>query len=351
VSGTGVAGQVAFWTGTGTQTGSDNLFWDNTNGRFSTGVLSPTASMQVGGIGTPFGPATSGSAAFVGFRIGKPGFAVALDMGTQPNNSPVFSWIQSRTLTNYSQNLLLALQPNGGNVIIGGVTTDAGFRLDVNGTARVQGDLTITGTNINMSALTGVIGSSLVAGLRNNGGSAGYVALGFSSNLQTAIALSSFQNSNTGFLTLISDSHSLTTTYANSAVLEVRSTTRGFLPPRMTGTQRNAISSPATGLEVYNSTNNSKDIYNGSAWVNVVSSSNFDGLDIAFGTSTGTKIGTATSQKLSFWNATPNVQPTTAITAGAFVANTSGITDDTATFDGYTMGQVVAALRRIGALA
>lgn len=73
--------------------------------------------------------------------------------------------------------------------------------------------------------------------------------------------------------------------------------------------------------------------------------------DIAVGTVTGTKIGTATSQKLSLWNAAPNIQPTTGITAAAFVANTSLIANDTATFDGYTIGQVVAALRRLGALA
>jgi len=36
-----------------------------------------------------------------------------------------------------------------------------------------------------------------------------------------------------------------------SAVLEVASTSKGFLFPRMTETQRNAISSPATGLMVY----------------------------------------------------------------------------------------------------
>jgi hypothetical protein len=35
-----------------------------------------------------------------------------------------------------------------------------------------------------------------------------------------------------------------------------------------------------------------------------------DALDIAVGTTTGTKIGTATTQKLAFWNATPVVQPT-----------------------------------------
>ena len=76
-----------------------------------------------------------------------------------------------------------------------------------------------------------------------------------------------------------------------------------------------------------------------------------DTRNIILGTTTGTKIGTETSQKLSLWNATPDVQPTTAITAAAFVANTSGISDDTATFGGYTIGQIVAALKRIGALA
>lgn len=34
-----------------------------------------------------------------------------------------------------------------------------------------------------------------------------------------------------------------------------------------------------------------------------------DGVDIAVGTTTGTKLGTATTQKLGFWNATPVVRP------------------------------------------
>lgn len=73
--------------------------------------------------------------------------------------------------------------------------------------------------------------------------------------------------------------------------------------------------------------------------------------NIVLGTTTGTKLGTATTQKLGFWNATPIVQPTTAVAAATFVANTSGIVDDSATFDGYTIGQVVKALRNAGLLA
>lgn len=54
-----------------------------------------------------------------------------------------------------------------------------------------------------------------------------------------------------------------------SAKLDVQSTTQGFLPPRMTTTQRNAIASPATGLIVYDTTLLSLYQYNGTAWTAV----------------------------------------------------------------------------------
>jgi hypothetical protein len=51
-----------------------------------------------------------------------------------------------------------------------------------------------------------------------------------------------------------------------SAKLQVDSTTKGFLPPRMTTTERDAISTPAAGLMVYNTTTNKAQCYNGSTW-------------------------------------------------------------------------------------
>ncbi len=54
---------------------------------------------------------------------------------------------------------------------------------------------------------------------------------------------------------------------------------------------------------------------------------------------------------LGLYGVTPVVQATGAITALAFVANTSGIADDTATYGGYTIGQIAAALKSIGILA
>jgi hypothetical protein len=76
-----------------------------------------------------------------------------------------------------------------------------------------------------------------------------------------------------------------------------------------------------------------------------------NGLNFSFNTATGTKIGTATNQRIGFWNATPIVQPTTGVAAAAFVANAGTAVNDASTFDGYTISQVVKALRNTGLLA
>jgi len=52
-----------------------------------------------------------------------------------------------------------------------------------------------------------------------------------------------------------------------SAKVQIDSTTSGFLPPRMTTTQRTAISSPAAGLVVYDTTLNVMTYYNGTLWI------------------------------------------------------------------------------------
>jgi hypothetical protein len=51
-----------------------------------------------------------------------------------------------------------------------------------------------------------------------------------------------------------------------SAQLEVSSTTRGFLPPRMTTTERNAIATPVAGLVIFNTTTTKLECYDGSVW-------------------------------------------------------------------------------------
>tara|TARA_R110002020_G_scaffold76635_3_gene194098 strand:+ start:2494 stop:3042 length:549 start_codon:yes stop_codon:yes gene_type:complete len=51
-----------------------------------------------------------------------------------------------------------------------------------------------------------------------------------------------------------------------SSLLDVTSTTKGFLPPRMTTAQRNAIGSPSPGLTIYNTTTTTLNYYDGANW-------------------------------------------------------------------------------------
>jgi len=53
-----------------------------------------------------------------------------------------------------------------------------------------------------------------------------------------------------------------------SAILQADSTTQGFLPPRMTTGEKNAIASPAAGLMVYDTDANQMSYWNGSSWIN-----------------------------------------------------------------------------------
>lgn len=63
-----------------------------------------------------------------------------------------------------------------------------------------------------------------------------------------------------------------TSTTDASALVEMSSTVQGFLPPRMTTTQKDGIGSPAEGLIVYDLTLHKLSVWTGSAWETVTSS-------------------------------------------------------------------------------
>jgi hypothetical protein len=210
VSGTGVAGQVAFWSGTGSQTGSNNLFWDNPNNRLGINRSVPTTTLDVNG------QITSVSIQLLD----------TIGTGVAINPSVNISGTLFTQFINAGQARPFIFRVGGVNafsIFASGnsafnTTTDAGFRLDVNGTARVQGALTLT------------------------------------SNL--------------------------------------------ILP-----------------------------------------------------TVTGTRIGTATNQLISFWNKTPIVQPTTSIAAATLAGSGGSTITSGNTFGGYTIQQIAQALINIGILA
>lgn len=63
-----------------------------------------------------------------------------------------------------------------------------------------------------------------------------------------------------------------TTTPQASAQLDVSSSDKGFLPPRMTTSERNAIANKAAGLMIFNTSTSCIEVYNGANWINLCSS-------------------------------------------------------------------------------
>jgi hypothetical protein len=152
---------------------------------------------------------------------------------------------------------------NTGNLLLGS-TTNSGERL------QVTGDVKVTGS--------GAISSTIPFVVRN---SAGTELLKVFGNGQIYLPQPAGTNL---FLNQISGYNSDTIATGTSrficgggfsginasAQFEIVSTTRGFLPPRMTTTQKNAISSPAAGLVVYDTTLAKLCVYT-TAWETITS--------------------------------------------------------------------------------
>lgn len=71
-------------------------------------------------------------------------------------------------------------------------------------------------------------------------------------------------------------------TAVSSAALDIQSTSKGFLAPRMTTAQRDAIAGPATGLMIYNTTLGYYQVYNGTLWTSVGGGATGGGADQIF---------------------------------------------------------------------
>jgi hypothetical protein len=148
----------------------------------------------------------------------------------------------------------------------------------VNGTARVQGAITITGSTTVQGNL---IASFVFGGLNNS------TTIYADAPIASGVVIQRSNRGATATSPIVIFSHdtlgeqarllsngllALGTNSPNaSAILDITSTTRGFLPPRMTTTQKNAIASPATGLVVYDTTLNKLAVYTGAAWETVTS--------------------------------------------------------------------------------
>ena len=273
----GTVGRVLFQGSGNVVQQSSSLFWDSTNNRLGIGTSSPTSAMQIVGSTNVEGllnitnntalnyanalnilfPNTTTNNQVAGFYIGKAlstknGWGVSYIHSADGSNS------NRGSIAFYGVDNILNWFASG-NVAIN-TTTDAGYKLDVNGTARVQSTLTVSGQ-------TGSGGVNSIISTNNDLSLAcGYYFRFRATNDSNAIILGSDWDGTQTYLYSNRRMVFGAATMNASAILQTDSTTRGFLPPRMTTTQKNAIASPVAGLMVYDTTLNLMALYNGTTW-------------------------------------------------------------------------------------
>ncbi len=173
----------------------------------------------------------------------------------------------------------LARLTTGGNLIVGG-TTDAGYRADIQGTSRFTGTALFTG-NIGGNAWNYDSGNGRwVFGSATNQSSRFFTLINIWSTTAATLAVRNIASQTANSLQIENSSSTVlsgfdvngglfvgSTSLNASAIIEATSTTKGFLPPRMTNAQMVAIATPAAGLVVYDTTNNKLNVYDGTNWV------------------------------------------------------------------------------------
>jgi hypothetical protein len=259
----GVAGRVLF-QGTGdVLQQSSSLFWDSTNNRLGIGTSTPSTTFAIGS-----GGINRVNLGLQAFEMYTPSSVRTVFLGYSSTSGQLIISSGGSNDVNFLGGGFKSIST--GNFAIGS-TTDAGFRLDVNGIGRfgvgaASSSVTIGQTAVNNGYIinaTGYAASQYAYRFNNiNGG----VAL-FGGNNQTVIHRldGGYQGSTT--LQINGSSTVSGTSQLTSSILELNSTIQGFLPPRMTTTQKNAIASPAAGLMVYDTTLNVISYYNGTIWI------------------------------------------------------------------------------------
>jgi hypothetical protein len=284
----GVAGAIQFSNGSAFASDAANLFWDDINNRLGVGTNAPTSRFQIvtddainpqafsSQTSALAGTASQG-ALICAFSATNGGFINAV----WPGNA----WLKM----NYGA--LQHIFSNSGNVnavidsntTFGAGTTSLGARLGIRGSGSTSattsllvqnsaGTATLTarddGKILIRDYISGV-GENAYLRLNNSNGFEGGYNEGSGGSFQAGGSTVNLNIGGNKILQGYSGGISIGKGASNpvaSAQLEVFSTTKGFLPPVMTTTQKNAIASPASGLVVYDSTTNKLQCYNGSTW-------------------------------------------------------------------------------------
>jgi hypothetical protein len=191
-----------------------------------------------------------------------------------------------------------------GSTLISG-SGGAAYALDVNGTARVV-------NNIYKGTVPSVVQSSYVGLIVNNGVVNQNAAYQANSIVSVNDAVNGYNNFTISTIGLLVYSGGATPS-AVSSILELQSTTKGFLSPRMTAAQRTAISTPAQGLIVYDTGSTTEGLYyynsgSNTGWQQVLSNTGSQSISGSLTVTGGiTTTGTLTAQTLVVQTVTSSI--------------------------------------------
>ena len=243
------SGRVTYATTDGLLTDSANFTWNGS----SLGLTGTTSAVTTAITATTGAPYTSYTNTGSSFFVGKENSAGG-SFGTTAYASLLYEGgaYPMVFFTNATERMRIT---STGNVGIG--TSSPQSPLDVSGSMRTTNTSTAptSGSGLEIQYNAGS-GGQIFAYNRT---SSAYLNL-------TLDGLSTIINSNSGGNVGIG-----TSSPNASAILDAQSTTKGVRMPNMTTTQKNAISSPAAGLMVFDTTLAKLCVYSGSAWQTITS--------------------------------------------------------------------------------
>jgi hypothetical protein len=218
----GVAGAIQFSDGSAFTSDATNLFWDDTNNRLGIGTNAPNSLLNV-----------IGSGSVSGIRV---------------NTSGADSWMPYSDGNWYIRSNGTIINDNSNAGVSIGVNSPTTARLLVKGSGSTSATTALLVQNSSGSDTFKVRDDGTIF-MGIGGGSSFICDAGGPDKIRTSSVGVGIDGSP-----------------VTSAALAVNGTTKGFLPPRMTTTQKNAISTPASGLMVYDTTTNKLCCYNGTSW-------------------------------------------------------------------------------------
>jgi hypothetical protein len=224
------SGSVLFSNGTTIAQDNANFFWDNTNKRFN-----------IGGI-------TSNTARF---GIKAPG-ALSTDIALRVRNS--------------ADTADLATIAGNGDFTIGNTNPSIPLKIGINNPVE-----NIVRLGISYDSIRSVRGG--ISWQDNTAQITSRIHTEFDGTMISMVFGSMYNGTyNSNNLMIIRGNGNVGIgTITPVAKLQIDSTTQGFLPPRMTTTQKNAIATPASGLVVYDTTLGKLCVRGASAWETITS--------------------------------------------------------------------------------